>query len=75
MNPYNYIIDNFYPNSNFALEAAAVLLLSVLADGYTGTMPAGSNPYRWVLEQLSVVAPDNDFRKSLATQWNTRATS
>lgn len=74
MNPFNYIIENYYGDTNarFGTEAAAVLLLKVLASGYVGNMPAGSNPYRWVLEQLSAYAP-NDFLKTLTRDWNTRA--
>ncbi len=73
MNPFNYIVTEFYGDTNrFGLDAGAVLLLRVMAAGYTGTMPAGSNPYRWVLAQLSAYAP-NDFLNHLAREWNTRA--
>ena len=74
MNPYDYILADFYGDTSakFGLAAAAVLLLKVLAAGYGGTMPAGSNPYRWALEQLSAYGPNSDFWRKLAADWQSR---
>jgi hypothetical protein len=74
MNPYTYIIRDYYgdPSSKFDLNSAALLLLNILAASYTGTMPAGSNPYRWALEQLSAYAP-NDFLNKLTADWHSKA--
>ena len=74
MNPYVTIIRDFYGDTStkFGLDSAGVLLLQVMADGYTGNMPAGSNCYRWALEQLSVYAP-NDFLNKLAADWHGNA--
>jgi hypothetical protein len=74
VNPFNYIIADFYGDTSarFGLEAAAVLLLRVLAAGYAGTMPSGANPYKWALQQLSAYAP-NDFANKLATDWHAKA--
>ena len=76
MNPYNFILADFYGDvsAKFGLDSAAALLLRVLAAGYTGNMPAGSNPYRWVLEQLSAAYAPNDFLERLRADWNSRAT-
>lgn len=74
MNPYNHILAGFYGDTSarFGLDAAAVLLLRVLAASYAGEMPAGSNCYAWVLDQLSVYGP-NDFLKKLQADWHSKA--
>lgn len=75
MNPFTFIIDDYYGDTTarFGLAAAAVLLLRVLADHYAGDMPAGTNCYRWVLDQLDQYGHDNDFLKSLRTSWHGKA--
>lgn len=74
MTPFNHIIAGFYGDTSarFGLDAAAVLLLKVMAANYADDMPAGSNPYRWALEQLSVYAP-NDFLRHLSRDWHSKA--
>ena len=74
MNPFTHILTEFYGDTNarFGLDSAAVLLLQVLAAGYAGTMPAGSNPYAWCLAQLSAYGESNDFLRHLAAQWNSK---
>lgn len=75
MNPFDFVLADYYGDvsAKFGLDSAAALLLRVLAAGYTGTMPAGTNCYRWVLEQLDQYGP-NDFLKKLRADWNSRAT-
>ena len=74
MNPFTHILNSFYGDTSarFGLDSAAVLLLQVMAANYAGDMPAGANPYRWVLEQLSAYG-GNDFLKTLSTQWHAKA--
>jgi hypothetical protein len=74
MNPYTHILDS-YNGDNFSgsgMNAAAVLLLRVMRDQYQGDMPVGSNPYRWVLEQLAPYRP-NELADKLASDWALRA--
>ena len=75
MNPFDFVLADYYGDvsAKFGLDSAAVLLLQVMATGYTGTMPADSNPYRWVLAQLDQYGP-NDFLKKLRADWNSQAT-
>ena len=42
MNPFTFILDNIYGDGNYSgMDAAAVLLLRVMADNYKDDMPLG----------------------------------
>ncbi|MCX7429191.1 MAG: hypothetical protein NTW96_26640, partial [Planctomycetia bacterium] len=64
----------FYPeHDGFGLSAAACLLLRVLEANYSGGMGAGANPYQYVLSVLEQYGQGNDFLKTLAHDWHTKA--
>ena len=61
-NPFTFILDNFYEENYSGMDAAAVLLLRVMADSYKGDMPLGTcaDAYSWCLAQLDKYRP-NEF--------------
>jgi len=73
MNPYVYILNDFFPHptSTTGHASAAVVLLRVMADAYTSGF--SGNPYRYVLDQLAPYANGTDFGKWLAMTLNASA--
>lgn len=70
MNPFAAILDNDYGDDTYSgMDAAAVLLLRVMADNYKGDMPTPTDcgyKYRWCLTQL------NKYRPNQFIDWMTR---
>ena len=71
MNPFTFILDNIYGDGNYSgMDAAAVLLLRVMADNYKGDMPLGTcaDAYSWCLAQLDKYRP-NEFIDWIERDW------
>lgn len=72
MNPFESILDNDYGDENYSgMDAAAVLLLRVMADNYKGDMPKPTDcghKYRWCLAKLAKYRP-NEFIDWMTRDW------
>ena len=72
MNPFASVLDNIYGDGNYSgMDAAAVLLLRIMADGYQGDMPTATtcaDEYTWCLAQLDKYRP-NEFIDWIERDW------
>ena len=76
-NPYEFILDNHYDDDVQGMDAAAMLVLRIMADNYAGDMPAGGtccDTVRWCLAQFDKYRP-NDLIDWMERNWGQAAPS
>jgi len=74
MNPFDFVLNDFYNNTSTlqCSEAAAVTLLRCMAANYSSGFEAGDNPYKYCLLRIAEQDSTSEFFRKLKKDWNSR---